>query len=116
MYNYDTFVFVLNHVFYEFSSYLGLLNKDIKLYTKVYKRTVSEFLAWYFIFNWSHLCVIWASQVVLLVKNPPANARDVGYSGLIPGSRRFPGRGHGNPHQYSCLENPTDRGTVGRSP
>ena len=55
-------------------------------------------------------CILPASQVVLLVKNPPANARDVGYSGLIPGSGRFPGRGHGNPHQYSCLENPMDRG------
>ena len=30
--------------------------------------------------------------------------------GLIPGSGRFPGRGHGNPIQYSCLENPMDRG------
>ena len=55
-------------------------------------------------------CILPASQVVLLVKNPPANARDVGYSGLIPGSGRFPGRGHGNPLQYSCLENPMDRG------
>ena len=110
MYNYDTFVFVLNHVFYEFSSYLGLLNKDIKLYTKVYKRTVSEFLAWYFIFNWSHLCVIWASQVVLLVKNPTANARDITDSGSIPGSGRSPGELHGNPLQYSCLENSMDIG------
>ena len=56
-------------------------------------------------------CILPASQVVLLVKNPPANARDVGYSGLIPGSGRFPGRGHGNPHQYSCLDNSIDRGT-----
>ena len=41
------------------------------------------------------------------VKNPPANAGDVG---LIPGLRRFPGGGNGNPLQYSCLENPMDRG------
>ena len=47
------------------------------------------------------------SQVVLAVKNPPANAGDVG---LTPGSRRSPGGGHGNPLQYSCLENPTDGG------
>ena len=52
----------------------------------------------------------WASQVVLVVKNPPANAGDVRDSGLIPGSGRSPGEGHGNPHQYSCLENPVDRG------
>ena len=41
------------------------------------------------------------------VKNPPANAGD---EGLIPGSGRSPGEGHGNPLQYSCLENPMDRG------
>ena len=44
-----------------------------------------------------------------MVKNPPANAgdRDIG---LMPGSVRSPGGGHGNPLQYSCLENPMDRG------
>ena len=41
------------------------------------------------------------------VKNPPAN---VGDAGLIPGLGRFPGGGNGNPLQYSCLENPRDRG------
>ena len=35
---------------------------------------------------------------------------DSGDTGLIPGSGRSPGRGHGNPLQYSCLENPMDRG------
>ena len=45
-----------------------------------------------------------------MVKNLPANAEDVRDTGLIPGSGRFPGRGHGNPLQYSCLENPMDRG------
>ena len=42
-----------------------------------------------------------------VVKTPPANAGDVN---LIPGSRRFPGEGNDNPLQYSCLENPMDRG------
>ena len=46
---------------------------------------------------------------MLVVKNPPANAGDVGHVGSIPGWGRFPGGGHGNPLQYSCLENPTDR-------
>ena len=51
-----------------------------------------------------------AFQVVLAVKNPPANAgrhkrREFG---SIPGSGRFPGGGLGNPLQYSCLENPMD--------
>ena len=40
----------------------------------------------------------------------PANAGDVRDVGLIPGSGRFPGGGHGNPLQYSCPENPMDRG------
>ena len=50
------------------------------------------------------------SQVALLVKNRPANAGDVGDTGLIPGLGRSPGGGHGSPFQYSCLENPMDRG------
>ena len=42
-----------------------------------------------------------------MVKNPPTNAGDVG---LVPGSGMSPAGGNGNPLQYSCLENPTDRG------
>ena len=45
-----------------------------------------------------------------MVKNPLVNAGDVRDAGPIPGSGRSPGRGHGNPLQYSCLENPRDRG------
>ena len=47
-----------------------------------------------------------------MVKNPPANAGDVRDAGSIPGSGRSPCpiRGHGNPLQCSCLENPMDRG------
>ena len=41
-----------------------------------------------------------------MVKNPPANARDLG---LMPGSGRSPGEGNGNPLQDSCLGNPMDR-------
>ena len=51
-----------------------------------------------------------ASQVTLVVKNLPANAGDIRDAGSIPGSGRSPGKGHGNPLQYSCLENPMDRG------
>jgi hypothetical protein len=51
-----------------------------------------------------------ASQVALVVKNPPANAGDIRDAGSIPGSRRSPGGGHGNALQYSCLENPMDGG------
>ena len=52
----------------------------------------------------------WASQVALVVKYPPANAGDIKDVGLTPGSGRSPGREHGNSLQYSCLENPMDRG------
>ena len=46
-----------------------------------------------------------------MVKNTPVDAGDTGEAGLIPGSGRCPGRGHGSPLQYSCLENPINRGT-----
>ena len=51
-----------------------------------------------------------ASQVRLVVKNRPANAGDARDTGLVPGWGRFPGRRAWQPLQYSCLENPTDRG------
>ena len=52
----------------------------------------------------------WASQVALVVKKKSANAGDIRDPHSIPGSGRSPGGGHGNPLQYSCLENSMDRG------
>ena len=52
----------------------------------------------------------WASQVVLVVKNPPASAGDIRDTGLTPGSGRSAGGRRGKPLQYSCLGNPMDRG------
>ena len=52
---------------------------------------------------------LWASQMVLVVKNPPANAGDIRDEGSVPRLGRSPGGGHSNPLQYSCLENPMDR-------
>ena len=49
-------------------------------------------------------------EVVLVIKNLPANAADLRDMGSIPGSGRSPGEGNGNPLQYSCLGNPMDRG------
>ena len=51
-----------------------------------------------------------ASQVMQLLKNLPASAGDARDVGSIPGSGRFPRGGNGNPLEYSCLENPMDRG------
>ena len=48
--------------------------------------------------------------MALVVKNPAANAGDIRDAGSIPGSGRSPGAGNRNPLQYSCLENPRDRG------
>ena len=58
-----------------------------------------------------------ASQVTLLVKNPPANAGDMRYVGSSPELRRCPGGGHDNALQYSCLENSHEqRSLSGYSP
>ena len=51
-----------------------------------------------------------ASQVVLVVKNLPAHAGDIRDLGSVPGLGRSLGEGNGKPLQYSCLENPMDRG------
>ena len=62
-------------------------------------------------YGWVLLLFVWNySQVVLVVKNPPANAGHVWDMGLISGSGRSPGGENGNPLQYCCLENPMDRG------
>ena len=53
--------------------------------------------------------LLWASQVVLVGKNPPANTGDIRDAGLTAGLGRSPEGGHGNPLQYSCMENPVDR-------
>ena len=51
-----------------------------------------------------------------MVKCTSASAGDAGDAGSIPGSRRSPGGGHGNPLQYPCMESPTDRGAGGLQP
>ena len=56
------------------------------------------------------ICPTGASQVVLVVKNPPANTGDIRDADSVPGLRRSPGGEHGIPLQYSCLENLINRG------
>ena len=51
-----------------------------------------------------------ASHMVVVLKNPPANAGDTRDVGSIPGVGKSPGGGHDNPFQYSCLENSMGRG------
>ena len=54
--------------------------------------------------------VLIVTQLALVVKSPPANTGDKRDVGSIPGWGRSPGGGHDNLFQYSCLENPMDRG------
>ena len=61
--------------------------------------------------EWLTLHILWAFQVVLVVKNPPDNAGDTRDTDLIPGLGRSLRGGHGNPLQYSYLGNPRDRGS-----
>ena len=76
---------------------------DLKTYYKVIIKTV---------YYWH-----WASQVALVVKSLPANAGEVRDTSSIPQSRRSTGGGHGNPLQYSCLEESHgQRSLVGYSP
>ena len=53
------------------------------------------------------------SQVTVVIKNPPADARDTRDMGSISGSERSPGGGHGNPLEYSCLKNPHGQRSLG---
>ena len=57
--------------------------------------------------------VMWDLQVVLVVKNSPANGGDIRDMDSVSGLGIAPGGWHGNPLQYSCLENPMDRGPGG---
>ena len=63
------------------------------------------------IYHYDKVSLLRASQVMIVVKNLPANEGDVREVGLIPRMRRSPAGGHSNPLQYSCLENPTNGGT-----
>ena len=65
-----------------------------------------------YISMYSYLCihVYELLAVALMVMNPPANARDFKICGFNHWFRRSPGGGHSHPLQYSCLENPMDRG------
>ena len=69
---------------------------------------------WILVYVWMTCCAVHlklgASQAALVVKNLPASAQDARDVGSVPGSGGSPGGGHGNPLQYSCLENPMDRG------
>ena len=87
-------------------SYLGLFaGREITLYS-IWSATIWGYLYFQIIHYYT---IHWASQVALVIKNPPANAGNMRDVGSIPGLGRSSGGGHSNPLQYSCLENPMDR-------
>ena len=81
-----------------------------------------NFIIYWYIWHVSHIQIYHISifkfvylqpqafQMAPVLKNLPTNVRDIRDLSLIPGSGRSPGGGHGSPLQYSCLENPIDRG------
>ena len=69
-----------------------------------YRNSVSCLVPWH-----SNLLSNIISVVALVVKNPPANVGDIRDADSVPGLGRSSGGGHGNPLQYSCLENSMDR-------
>ena len=97
-----------------FSSFTQILSKltsqEVFLYHSTYNLLWS--LQFFPVSHLYYLCIACgASQVVLVVKNPPANAGDIRDADSFPGSGRSPGGGNGNTLQYSSLENPKGRGT-----
>ena len=104
-------------------SYIGINNPEISFLsqeaTSAFRQQLHSGTYIYvciYIYKYVYACVYmyrfpqWLSGKK---KNPPAKAED---AGLIPGLRRCPGKGNGNPLQYSCLGNPMDRSQVGYSP
>ena len=85
-----------------FVSYCKIFSKFKNVDSAKAERTFSDYYSAYSFLE----SVEEVSQVALVVKNPPANAGDIG---LILGSGRSPRVGNGNPLQYSCLENPMDK-------
>ena len=71
-------------------------SRQLEMWSRAYEQTVMA--------TWSQSSTEGASQVALVVDNPPANARDMRDTGSIPGSGKSPGGGHGDPLQDSCLE------------
>ena len=102
-----------------FSLFFVSIFSSVSGFNEAFYMILFYLLSWYIIYtsffkNFFSGCpkVYRASQVALVVKNLPANTGDIRDMGSIPGLWRFPGGGHGNPRQYSYLENPMDRGTL----
>ena len=76
----------------------------------IFKKLFVQYTLFYVLYFEVAIHMERASQLLLVVKNLPANSGDIRDVGSIPDSRWSPGGGHGNPLQYSCVENSMDRG------
>ena len=94
----------------DISVYFSLLTTSFIFLIFIFFKIIFSFQVCHFFFL-TTLLNIWASQVALLVKNPPTNAGDTRDGVSLPGLGRSTGVGNGNPLQYSCLENSMDRGS-----
>ena len=90
--------------------FLGLLHCRWILY-HIATREAQAFLSLFQIFGTKLSIQFIGFPGGTVVKNLPVNVQDIRNLGSVPGWGRSSGRGHGNPLQYSCLENPMDRGT-----
>ena len=96
--------FPMSHFFFRWPKYWSFESIFQNVVWKIHYLILNTKLA--FMVLWLNH---WASQVVPVVRNLPSNAGEVRDMGSIPGSGRSFGGEHGNPPQYSCLENPTNR-------
>ena len=101
----NSLLFLVKYILYLLQSLTEVPSLFLKLFPKPQSCAIALMV------NGNGYWPLWASQVVLVVKNQPANAEDVRDTGSIPGWGRSPGGGNGSPLQNSCLENPIDRGS-----
>ena len=101
-----TFFFLKPSFTYPFLSCANLLF-SVLIFFFPHLQTFKEFIL---VLIFHHHLFFWASQVALMVKNPPANGGDIRDVGSIPELGRSPGGWESNPLQYLGMENPMDRG------
>ena len=113
--NSSQFSFIINIICKGFFFFFPILWIDFHSLGSLFDaKNILSFYEYWFTYFSSVACALVtlvASQLALMVKSPHANAGELD-AGSTPGSGRTHGEGHGNLLQYSCLENPTDRGAM----
>ena len=116
-------IWKLEMTLYIRNSFTSVPNSELVVFENRYHLHSRGESTWFCMYVYTHIhiwqSIIWKNFVEMyrkigpsqMVKNLPVNAGGSLYRDSIPGSGRSPRVGNGNPHQYSCLENPMDRGT-----